>query len=99
MHQRLENAGQPRPESAFPAVVGAFRIHRPVNQERPPHDGIPIDESPVAAVQAAVAIVAIAKYLSAGTMISSPCMYLRISCAHSGCIAEVINCLLGGGKL
>src|SRR5467141_5465047 len=50
MHQRLENAGQPRPESTFPTVVGALRIHRPVNQERPPHDGIPIDESPVAAV-------------------------------------------------
>src|SRR6266850_134325 len=57
MHQRLKNASQSRPKRAITAVVTAFRFHRPVNQEGPPHDGVTINESPVAAVLTVIAIV------------------------------------------
>ena len=64
MRERLNDAGQSRPEGAFPAVVTAFRFHRPINQKGPAHDGVTIDESPVAAVEAAIAIVAHRKVFS-----------------------------------
>src|SRR2546422_777860 len=51
------------PEGAFRIVVAALRFYRPINQERPPHDGITVNKSPVTAVLAVIAIVAHRKIL------------------------------------
>src|SRR6266851_1956929 len=64
MHERIENAGQSRPERAFPAVVAALCLDRPINQERAPHDGVAVHESPVTAVLAMFAIVSHREILS-----------------------------------
>src|SRR6266576_1254557 len=57
VHHRLEDAHQSGPVVALSAVVGAPRVHRPVNQKRPPHDGVTIHKSPIAAVLTEIAIV------------------------------------------
>src|SRR6266403_3685479 len=64
VHQRLENTGQTRPEGAVPGVVAALCVHGPINQERTPHNGVAVHESPVAAVLAVIAIVAHGEILS-----------------------------------
>src|SRR5689334_17156235 len=57
MRERVENASQPRPERAIPTVIAACGFDRPINQERSPHNGVAIHESPITAVLAVIAIV------------------------------------------
>src|SRR5436853_7508040 len=80
----IEYPYQPRPERAFPGVVVALSFDRPIDQERPPHNGVAVHEAPEAAVPALIAISPIAKYFPAGTTISMPFTNFLISCAHSG---------------
>src|SRR5437879_13842371 len=49
VHQGIDNALQPLKKSALP-VVRAVCVDRPVNQERPAHDGVSIHKSPIATV-------------------------------------------------
>src|SRR5260370_42220005 len=58
MQQRPQNVRQSRPEGAISGVVGALRIHRPVNQKRTPADGVAVHESPIPAVLTVIAVVA-----------------------------------------
>src|SRR5260370_10237253 len=55
MGERFKTARQARPTGAFHVVVAALRFYRPINQERPPHDGIAVHKSPVTAVLAVIA--------------------------------------------
>src|SRR6202522_4901025 len=56
MHESLTDAVQDAADAAVGVILGSG-LHRPVNQDGAPHDRIAVDESPVAAVEAAVAIV------------------------------------------
>src|SRR5712672_246920 len=51
VRERFNHADQTLPESTR-SVVGAAGFDGPVDQKRAAHDGVPIDEAPVAAVQA-----------------------------------------------
>src|SRR2546429_2177873 len=53
----IEYPYQPRPERAFPGVVVALSFDRPIDQERPPHNGVAVHEAPEAAVPALIAII------------------------------------------
>src|SRR5580693_6120510 len=63
MRRCLKNPRQTRPESACAVVVAAGEVHRPIDQKWAAHNGVAIDETPVAAVLAAIAIVAHRKKL------------------------------------
>src|SRR5258708_341682 len=56
--ERFKDTSQPGPKCALGIVVTALRFHRPIDQERPTHNGITVDKSPVTAVLAMIAIVA-----------------------------------------
>src|SRR5208282_1099710 len=59
----VKDSAQPLPKGTW-VVVGGARFDRPIDQERPAHDRIAIDESPVAAVGTLVAIVTHGKVFS-----------------------------------
>src|SRR5260370_34536279 len=63
---RWRRAGKGSRNVSTTAIVAAFRRHGPVNQERPPHDGITINKSPVAAVLTVLAVVTHGAILSGG---------------------------------
>src|SRR6202043_2965506 len=63
MQERVKDSAQPLPKGTW-VVVGGARFDRPIDQERPAHDGVAIDESPVAAVGTLVAIVTHGKVFS-----------------------------------
>ena len=57
MHQSVEDADDALGEGGL-SIVGAVRIDGPIDQKWAAHDGVAIDESPVAAVEAVIAIIA-----------------------------------------
>ena len=66
VRERIEYSRQPRPKSAFPGVIAALCLDRPINQERTPHDGVVVHEAPKAAVPALIAIIPHRKILPRG---------------------------------
>ena len=57
VHERLGDSTQGSGYAAIRIILGCG-LDRPINQNRAAHDGVPIDESPIAAVQAAIAVIA-----------------------------------------
>src|SRR5690348_3468685 len=58
VRERIEYTHKTRPKRAFPTVVAALRLDRPVNQKRPAHNGSVVYEAPEATVPALIAVVA-----------------------------------------
>src|SRR5438445_2743332 len=59
----VDHTFQPLKKAALP-VIRTASLDRPINQKRPAHDGVAVDESPIAAVEAVIAIVTHRKILS-----------------------------------
>src|SRR5271167_2035222 len=57
MHQRVKDPHNSLSKRTI-SIIRTVRIHRPIDQEGPPHDGIAIHEAPVAAVQAVIPVIA-----------------------------------------
>jgi len=71
MSNRVEDGEDALAEGSVGVVVAGC-VDGPVDKERAAHDGFAVDEAPVAAVGAVVAISPMAKYFPGGTTSSSP---------------------------
>src|SRR5262249_24001123 len=58
MREGVHNTGESLEKGAVLRVIIGRCFHRPIDEKRPPHDGVAIDETPVAAVGTKIAIVA-----------------------------------------
>src|SRR5579862_2907395 len=58
MNNRFEYASEATPERAVARIIGARRVHRPINQKWPAHNRVTVHKSPVAAVLTVIAVIA-----------------------------------------